>query len=59
MVKKRNCEIRELKEEREALRNSLSECMEAIRKNLAYSQYKDEEVLYTAYKNAETTLGKY
>lgn len=40
------------------LKESLKESMEAMRKNLVYAQFKDETVLYVAYKKAEKLLNQ-
>lgn len=39
-------------------KETLCECVEAIRKNLEYAQFKDEQILFSAYNNAKQLLGE-
>ena len=48
--------INKLKEQNEMYELALKVCKEAIQKNLAYAMYKDEEVLYGAFKIIEKSL---
>lgn len=43
-------------ERTEVYEDALKTCMEAIRTNLAYAQFKDEKILHDAFKKGEEVL---